>query len=207
MNEGGTTKASTPFVLPGRKAFSIWPPLPHGRRRILEGTSRMLRKTTERLLARAIPVLYYIRLAGWRVLRPITVGVRVLVVDGDRLLLVRGHGHDHWHLPGGAIKRGELLADAARREVYEETGCRIEVDRLLGMYSHFKEYKSDHQAIFVAHPLSELSPRLNIEIAEARFFPLSDLPARLHRSVRERLEEYQAQVWAGFGPWDRRDRR
>src|SRR5687768_13217232 len=65
--------------------------------------SRMLRKTTERLLARAIPVLYYIRLAGWRVLRPITVGVRVLVVDDGRLLLVRGHGHDHWHLPGGAI--------------------------------------------------------------------------------------------------------
>ncbi len=161
----------------------------------------MLRKMMERLLALGIPVLYYIRLAGWRVLRPITFGVRALVIDGDQILLVRGHGHGHWHLPGGAIKRGETLQEGAAREVREETGCEVEIERLLGMYANFSEYKSDHIAIFVAHPISQMKVPFNIEIAEARFFPLTQLPPKADRSVRARLADNQAQNWGMYGPW------
>jgi ADP-ribose pyrophosphatase YjhB (NUDIX family) len=161
----------------------------------------MLRKMMERLLAYGIPVLYYIRLAGWRVVRPITFGVRALVIDGDQILLVRGHGHGHWHLPGGAIKRGETLQEGAAREVREETGCEVEIERLLGMYANFSEYKSDHIAIFVAHPISQMKVPFNIEIAEARFFPLTQLPQKADRSVRARLADYQAQNWGMYGPW------
>lgn len=161
----------------------------------------MLRRLVEYALGRAIPVLYHVRLAGWYVRRPFMIGVRALVIDDDRLLLVRGHGQGHWHLPGGAIKKREALADGAKREVYEETGCRIEVERLLGMYLNLSEYKSDHVAIFVGHPIAPLAPKLNIEIAEARFFPLSALPARLHDSVPARLADYHAGRWGMTGPW------
>ncbi len=163
----------------------------------------MARWAIERLLGVMLPILYRIRLAGWYVRRPLMVGVRVLVIDGDQILLVRGHGQNQWHLPGGAVERNETLAEAAQREVREEAGCNVEIERLLGMYSNFGEYKSDHVAIFVGHPLSPPALRLNIEIADARYFPLAALP-RVHRSVTDRLADYTAQTWGMHGPWDTR---
>ncbi len=165
------------------------------------GSERVARMIMERLLAWLLPLIYYTRLAGWWLRRPVTLGVRMLVIDGDQILLVRGHGHRHWHLPGGAVNRYESLADAARREVYEETGCVVEVERLLGMYFNVREYKSDHAAIFVGRPLSGLAPRLNIEIAEARWFPLTALPPWLHPAVQRRLTDYASGTWGMHGPW------
>jgi len=41
----------------------------------------------------------------------------------------------HWGLPGGYVERGESVASAAVREVYEETGVHVEVGKLIGVYS------------------------------------------------------------------------
>ena len=53
-----------------------------------------------------------------------TVGVAVVVVEGDRLLLVRRAGSyaDMWCIPCGHVERGEDVRQAARRELEEETG-------------------------------------------------------------------------------------
>jgi 8-oxo-dGTP diphosphatase len=59
--------------------------------------------------------------------RPL-VGVGAIILDGDRVLLAQ-RGKEPlkgwWSLPGGALETGELLADAVRREVREETGLEI----------------------------------------------------------------------------------
>ena len=57
----------------------------------------------------------------------------VVVDDSGRVLLGRRTDTGKWALPGGAIDPGEQPADAAVREVYEETGVHIVVERLAGV--------------------------------------------------------------------------
>lgn len=61
--------------------------------------------------------------------RPI-VGVAGVVLDGDRVLLIRrgrAPGLGTWSLPGGALRVGERMVEGVAREVWEETGLRVEV--------------------------------------------------------------------------------
>ena len=59
-------------------------------------------------------------------------------LDG-RLLLAHfvspGGDVQHWTLPGGGVEPGEDPYDALVRELEEETGYRVEVERLLGVVS------------------------------------------------------------------------
>lgn len=64
------------------------------------------------------------------------------IIRDDTLLLTRisanGHHTGHWSLPGGGIDHGEHPRDAVVREVYEETGLRARVGRLLDVHdTHF----------------------------------------------------------------------
>ncbi|MGH2524933.1 MAG: NUDIX domain-containing protein, partial [Anaerolineales bacterium] len=53
-------------------------------------------------------------------MRPLTVGVKLLLVREGAILLVRHSYKPGWHLPGGGVKKGETLEQAARRETREE---------------------------------------------------------------------------------------
>src|SRR5689334_8488809 len=62
------------------------------------------------------------------------VGVAGVVVDGDRVLLVRRSREPlkgQWSLPGGLVKLGERLTTAVRREILEETGLRVRVESIV----------------------------------------------------------------------------
>lgn len=56
----------------------------------------------------------------------------VLRDERGRVLLQRGH-HGEWSLPAGAVEPGESPAQAVAREVHEETGLEVRVDRVLGV--------------------------------------------------------------------------
>lgn len=57
--------------------------------------------------------------------------VASVVHDGGRIALVRNSWSDGWVLPGGGVEAGESLEAAAAREVTEETGLRVDVERLV----------------------------------------------------------------------------
>jgi 8-oxo-dGTP diphosphatase len=60
----------------------------------------------------------------------------VVVRDRQILLVKRAHepGKGQWSIPGGRIELGETILDAVRREVAEECGIEVDVERVLGAF-------------------------------------------------------------------------
>jgi ADP-ribose pyrophosphatase YjhB (NUDIX family) len=64
------------------------------------------------------------------------VGVGAVVLDGERVLLVKRGGPTlpgKWSIPGGMVELGETTAEAARREVAEECGLEVELVDVCGV--------------------------------------------------------------------------
>ena len=139
-----------------------------------------------------------LRRAIWRFTRPLTVGVRGLVARDDHVLLVRHTYMDGWYFPGGGVERGEAVEDALRRELIEEVGVRFAGPPLLiGAYSNFKEYKSDH-ILFFRVPDWTMAPQRNAEIAEHGFYPLSAPPAGTSPGTLRRIAELTRETPLSF---------
>jgi len=133
--------------------------------------------------------------------RPKTLGVRVMLVQNGRVLLVRQTYMPGWFMPGGGVDRGETLDNAARREAREEVGAEMGILKLLGAYTNFGGFKSDHNVLFLCTDFT-LGEKQDMEIAEAHFFPLDALPEDIWPGHRLRLEEYHAGVEIPqFGEW------
>ncbi len=116
----------------------------------------------------------------WFVRRPDKNGVKCVLTDGDRVLLVRHtYGHREWDLPGGAMKRHEPPLSAARREMAEELGIDEANWISLGELHVTMDHRNDTLHCFRAE-LS--SPEITIdegELATARWFSRKALPPDL----------------------------
>ena len=92
----------------------------------------------------------------------IRLGTSAVIVRDNQLLLVQFDGADvgvHYNLPGGGVEDNELLEDAVRREVLEETCMRVDVGRILYVFeyvptSHRYKYGARHSVnvIFECKP-------------------------------------------------------
>ncbi len=66
----------------------------------------------------------------------LVVAASAVVIDEEgRILLQRRSDNSRWSVPGGAMELGESIAGTALREVREETGFDVAVERLVGIYS------------------------------------------------------------------------
>lgn len=106
---------------------------------------------------------------------------------GDLLLMQRSD-NGQWGLPGGYVERGESVAEATAREVFEETGVEIEVGRLIGVYSDPTRQVIAYpggdrvQAVnlcFEADPVGQGEPTTPEETLATGYFPSGALPAPL----------------------------
>jgi len=108
-------------------------------------------------------------------LRQPQIAVGAIVVHDDALLMVQRSndpGKGLWSLPGGRVEAGELLADAVRREVREETGLEVEVGELAGILEvpgHDLHYVIlDYHAIVVG----SAEPKADGDAGDIRWVPL-----------------------------------
>ncbi len=66
---------------------------------------------------------------------------RGVVFDKEGLMPLMFVSKFNYHkLPGGGIEKGETRADACKREMMEETGCEVEIDKEIGMVTEFRPF-------------------------------------------------------------------
>jgi ADP-ribose pyrophosphatase YjhB (NUDIX family) len=114
--------------------------------------------------------------------RPV-LGVSTLVVDERRVLLVR-RGKEpllgYWSLPGGHVELGETLAEAAAREVHEETGVSVRnlkaIETLEIVNRDASGGVASHFVLVVFRGDGNGTPRAGDDAAEANWVALGDVP-------------------------------
>lgn len=136
----------------------------------------------------------------WFLLRPVTLGVRIILINEDRILLVRHRYEDAWFLPGGGVKRSETLEQAVRREAAEECGAQLGTIDFLGIYANFQEFKSDHIGLFFATDFT-IREKPGLEIEQMAYFSLESLPEDLSPGNRRKIEAYMNENLEKTGLW------
>ncbi|MGA2354172.1 MAG: NUDIX hydrolase [Terriglobales bacterium] len=126
------------------------------------------------------------------------VGVGAVIVDRNReaprrdlhqpdaphvLLIRRGTAPllGEWSLPGGVLECGETLREAVAREVFEETGLRVESSAMLGVYE--RVIRGDDTRVryhyvlidFLCHPVGG-DLKAGSDAADVRWFTQEELP-------------------------------
>lgn len=137
----------------------------------------------------------------WRILHPITLGARVILLRDEQVLLVRHTYRDGWFFPGGGVDKGETLEAAARREAEEEAHATIRELTLLGVYGSASEGRTDHIAVFHTRDFELRDFEANNEIAAREWFSLDALPEGLGAADRRRLRELQEGGAPHGGEW------
>ena len=128
----------------------------------------------------------------FRFARPLTMGVRAVVLDeAGRVFLVRHSYLPGWHLPGGGVEVGETALEALARELREEAHIELTGAPVLhGVYLNTFVTRRDHVLIYVVRDFHQTHARgADLEIVEAGFFPVDNLPETTARGSRERLAE------------------
>ena len=140
----------------------------------------------------------------WQNSKPAVAALIVRLVGGlPEILLSRRGIEPHkgtWDCPGGFLHNGELPEDGLAREMKEELGTLIAKPRLFTV--GIDEYPRDDIAEEARFVLSlyytcelppNASPSAADDVAEARWFPLSNSPANIaFESIRRALHELQS---------------
>lgn len=123
----------------------------------------------------------------------------VLIVDGELLLVRTWLGANSWGLPGGGAKRSESLAEAAARELHEETAVRADSSEFSELTStiHHEHGLRYNARYFLLHRSEKPQTGGRIqEIAEVAWFSKSQLETLdINTDTRFILEHHAEALW------------
>lgn len=105
------------------------------------------------------------------------VGAAVAMMQDGKILLTLRRDFEVWCVPGGAAEEGESIAEAARREVREETGLEVKLTRLVGVYSKLNWFRRGVHIFLFAGCVTGGELRMQgEEVLQAKAFGLGELP-------------------------------
>ncbi len=109
--------------------------------------------------------------------RNYTVGVGAIVRDGDNLLVIKDRFSKGYKLPGGHIDNNETIKEAMKREVYEETGIKVEFESIVNL-GHFTRGQFEESNLYIVCTAKALSKEITIhdssEIVEAKWIEIEE---------------------------------
>ena len=103
----------------------------------------------------------------------------VIVKNGKILLIKRNRSpfKNWWALPGGFVEYGEKVEDAVIREVLEETGLKVEIKNLFGVYSDPERDPRGH-IVSIVYLMKVIGGKLHSgdDSCDTNFFKFEKLP-------------------------------
>lgn len=112
----------------------------------------------------------------WFLFRPQTYGVKVVIEQDSRILLVRHtYRPNVWKFPGGGIHKKETPIQAARRETREELNLDLHSIQTHGSFVSTLEYKRDNITVCSGQVTGSIDTA-SLEIAEAQWFTKNSTP-------------------------------
>lgn len=129
-----------------------------------------------------------------------TLGTEIAVINEGKILLTLRSDIPMWCLPGGIVEPGETVAQAAVREVREETGLDVILTHLVGIYSRPNWGQGgDHGVIFAAQPVGGTLRPADGEAVAVDYFDPANLPEPLfgwhYQRIKDALSGKTGQVW------------
>ena len=121
----------------------------------------------------------------------------VLVADRGRLLLVRRKLPPYaglWSMPAGFMEYGESPSGCAVRETFEETGLRVRLGPLVGVYSGEDDPRT--HAILIVYRAASFAgrPVAGDDASEIGWFPLGRLPKLAFRAHHRAIGDFRRQA-------------
>ena len=144
------------------------------------------------------------KLVGHRTL--LQVGASVIVEDNEGRVLLQLRTDNHcWGYAGGSVDLDEVVEEAAKRELFEETGLVAEKLELFGVYSgpetHYVYPNGDEVSnvdlVFLCKEYSGTLKCQEDEVSELKFFRADEMPENISPPIRVALRDWAEKKLGG----------
>jgi 8-oxo-dGTP pyrophosphatase MutT (NUDIX family) len=112
-------------------------------------------------------------------------GAQVAIIDAGRIVLQFRPWPPGWELPGGHCEDGEDPAITAAREAEEETGYRVSIQGVVGVYT-WGGLRSVGDVLYLAS-ISGGAPRRSLEAWASRLVRPENVPRTVFPWMRQRI--------------------
>lgn len=117
---------------------------------------------------------------------PLNIRIRAIVLFENKVLVVKNwFGPNTWQLPGGGRKTGEPVKETAYREIYEELGFKLDINKIVDLTDDFvvvRRFGIMYRYKYVVVNLSK-KPKIDISSEISEFDWSEDLDSLIPAEV------------------------